>query len=96
MSAGQFGPYDGLHVCMLSRRKAEAHTRHVYNVRPEVLLGWTPYRVLVTSHGATAYTAFVRVREFRAWLSRVPGARLCLARTWKAVGMRVGRVEVRS
>ena len=60
---------ENLHVTLFGKKGAEAWTRHAYNVRPECELGWTPYRVLVTSHGGTlAYKAFHTISEFRRWL----------------------------
>lgn len=60
---------NNLHVTIFGKRGAEKWTRHAYNVKPNVMLGWKPYRVLVTSHGGTlAYTAFVTIAEFRRWL----------------------------
>ena len=58
-----------LHVTIFAKRGAEAWVRHAYNVPPHVGLGWTPYRVLVTSNGGTlAHTAFLTVAEFKRWL----------------------------
>jgi hypothetical protein len=59
-----------LHVTLFGKRGAETWVRHAYNIAPHVGLGWTPYRVLVTSHGGTlAHTAFLSFKEFKRWLN---------------------------
>jgi hypothetical protein len=59
------------HVTLFGAKGAEAWVRHAYNVPAHVGLGWTPYRVLVKSHGGTlAHTAFTTPAEFKAWMRR--------------------------
>lgn len=56
-------------VTLFSKQGAEKWTRHAYGVPADVGLGWTPYRVLVTSaRGTLAHTAFLTFKEFKAWM----------------------------
>ena len=58
-----------LHVTLFAKGGAETWVRHVYNIPSHVGLGWTPYRVIVASHGGTlAHTAFLTVKEFKRWM----------------------------
>ena len=68
-----------LRVTLFGKKGAEAWTRHAYRVPAHCGLGWTPYRVLVQSHGGTlAYTAFVSFGEFKQWV-RNKGLKLTLS-----------------
>lgn len=73
----------------MTDRAAEQYARRSLNVPPGVMLGWKPYRVLVTKDGIS-YRAFHRARDLR----KVPELRkvkLCLSRTGS--GVRYAAVE---
>ena len=57
------------HVTMLTKRAAEKHTRHAYNVPPHVGLGWKPYTYLVLEHGHTSIAAFYDGASLKRWLA---------------------------
>lgn len=82
-------PCKGLHVILFNRDQAERWTRHVYRVPAEHGLGWRPYRVLIQSHGATAYTAFDSVKQFRRWLGE---HKIALSAYRKGDWCRYGRI----
>ena len=91
--ARKYGPTDGLHVCLLTTRQAEAHRRRAYNVPDHVGLGWRPYTILVTSYGGVAHTAFHRMEDFRRWLG--PNYRVRLNGQIGG-GIRSGRIIART
>jgi hypothetical protein len=62
--------HNTLHVTFLTKRGAERFVRQSHNIPDDCGIGWTPYRVLVTSYGAVSHTAFVRWCELRAWCQR--------------------------
>ena len=68
------------HATFMTAKEAEAHTRHAYNVPEDNLLGWTPYRVLVTQ-AAISLVAFHTREEFRRWIQaqglRIKWIRAC-------------------
>jgi ABC-type Fe2+-enterobactin transport system substrate-binding protein len=45
------------HVTQLTEAEAEAFTRRVHNVAPEVMLGWKPYTFIVHLNGSISDSA---------------------------------------
>lgn len=86
-------PCDGLRVTLLASKRAEEHVRRTHNVPDDVLLGWRPYTIIVTSYGGVAHTAFWSMREFRRWLGR--DFKLSIFGPYQHPGMRVGKVVAR-
>jgi hypothetical protein len=85
-----YEPQDGLHICMLTQRLADEHTRRVYNVPDGVRLGWKPYTILITSYGGVAYKAFHSVADLRRWLGR--DYRVRLGGGFGTGGIRSGKI----
>lgn len=86
-------PSDGLHVCIMTARRAEEHTRRVHNIPDDVMLGWRPYPIVVTSYGGVACTAFHTMADFRRWLGKTH--KVNLASAWHFPGIRSGRIVAR-
>jgi hypothetical protein len=89
MTAPFFGPYDGLHIIMMSPAYAERWTRNCYNVPDDIRLGWKPYTILIQSYGGTAYEAFHSLDDLRQWM-RGSFAVSGLRRYWR--GCHCGRI----
>ena len=88
-----YQPSAGLHVYFMGKRTAEQHERRCMGIPPHVGLGWTPYTILVRSHGGTlAHKAFHRVREFRQWLGGQYAVKL---NKWSYKGFRGGQLVAR-
>jgi hypothetical protein len=66
-----------LNVTLFGKQGAEKWVRHAYSI-PAHVGCWTPYRVLLTSHGGVlAHSAFYTFAEFKRWL-RTSGRKLSL------------------
>lgn len=87
----RYGAQDGLHICVMSRKYANDHERRTHNVPDDVMLGWKPYTIIVTSYGGVAHTAFHSVKDLKRWLGS--NYRVHLGGRWSAQGMRAGRIE---
>lgn len=87
----QYGPEPGLYVCWLTRRGAEQFERRIMNIPSASRLGWTPYRIRILYRSSLAWTAFVKVRDFRKWLG--PRYRLRITKWPSRLGMRCGFIE---
>ena len=85
-------PREGLYVTMMTKRKAEQHTRYVHNVAPHEQLGWRPYTVMVID-GAISHSAYANAREFNRAL-RSFGLRLRIEA--RSRGMRTGTLVLRA
>ena len=87
-----YAPKDGLHVTLLTQRKADEHARRVHRVPDDCGLGWKPYTILITDR-AVSTKAFHRMSDFRRWLGR--DFKVSLSGAWHSPGIRSGRIVAR-